>query len=105
MVAILKELSVLRLLLMFLMNTFLAILFSYILYLVLNKLLDIPILYISRYIIKNKADYYRLLQEVRTDDNWEEWVLYILDGVEQTSLETIELIYEIDRLMIKTKCT
>jgi len=74
-----------------------------ILYLVLNELLDIPILYLSRYIIKNKTDYYRLLQEIRTDDNWEEWVLYILDGVEQTSLETIELIYEIDRLMVKTK--
>ena len=74
-----------------------------ILYLVLNELLDIPILYLSRYIIKNKADYYRLLQEVRTDESWEEWVLYMLDGVEQTSLETIELIYKIDRLMVKTK--
>jgi len=74
-----------------------------ILYLVLNDLLDIPILYLSRYIIKNKADYYRLLQEVRTDENWEEWVLYILDGVEQTSKETIKLIYQIDELMLKTK--
>jgi len=74
-----------------------------ILYLVLNELLDIPILYLSRYIIQNKADYYRLLQEVRTHESWEEWVLYMLDGVEQTSLETIDLIYKIDRLMVKTK--
>jgi len=74
-----------------------------ILYLVLNELLDIPILYLSRYIIKNKADYYRLLQEVRTDEKWEEWILYMLDGVEQTATETIKLIYQIDALMFKTK--
>ncbi len=74
-----------------------------ILYLILKDLLDIPILYLSRYIIKNKADYYRLLQEVRTKDNWEEWILYMLNGVEQTSLETIELINGINTLMSKTK--
>ena len=74
-----------------------------ILYLILNNLLDIPILYLSNYIIKNKADYYRLLQEVRTEDNWEEWVMYMLDGVEQTSLETIELIQDISYMMNKTK--
>jgi Fic family protein len=74
-----------------------------ILYLILNNLLDIPILYLSSYIIKNKADYYRLLQEVRTKDNWEEWVLYILSGVEQTSLESIELIQDISILMQETK--
>ncbi|MEA3330363.1 MAG: HTH domain-containing protein, partial [Campylobacterota bacterium] len=55
------------------------------------------------YIIKNKADYYRLLQEVRTKESWEEWVLYMLDGVEQTSTETIRLIYQIDELMLKNK--
>ncbi|RLA80132.1 MAG: Fic family protein [Epsilonproteobacteria bacterium] len=74
-----------------------------ILYLILNDLLDIPILYLSNYIIKNKADYYRLLQEVRTKDNWEEWIKYMLDGVEQTSLETIELIQDISSMMDKTK--
>ncbi len=52
-------------------------------------LLELPILYLSRYIIQNKADYYRLLQEVRTKENWEEWVLYMLDGVEKTSLRSI----------------
>jgi Fic family protein len=72
-----------------------------ILYLILKDLLDIPVLYLSRYIITHKADYYRLLQEVRTEDKWEEWILYILEAVEQTSLETIELINRISDLMIK----
>ncbi len=74
-----------------------------ILYLILKELLDIPILYLSSYIIQHKADYYRLLQEVRTENNWEEWILYMLDGVEQTSLETIELINGIHRLMGEAK--
>ena len=74
-----------------------------ILYLILKDLLDIPVLYLSRYIITHKADYYRLLQEVRTEDKWEEWILYMLDAVEQTSLETIELINNISDLMIKTQ--
>ncbi len=73
-----------------------------ILYLILKNLLDIPILYLSGYIIKNKSDYYRLLQEVRTKDSMEEWILYMLDGVEQTSLETIELIENIYKLMEDT---
>ena len=72
-----------------------------ILYLILKDLLDIPVLYLSRYIITHKSDYYRLLQEVRTEDKWEEWILYILEAVEQTSLETIELINSISDLMIK----
>jgi Fic family protein len=76
-----------------------------ILYLILNNLLDLPILYLSNYIIKNKADYYRLLQEVRTKNNWEEWVIYMLDGVEKTSIETIELIQDISTMMDKTKKT
>ena len=74
-----------------------------ILYLILKELLDIPILYLSSYIIQNKADYYRLLQEVRTKENWEEWILYMLDGVEQTALETVELINGIHRLMGEIK--
>ena len=74
-----------------------------ILYLILNDLIDIPILYLSRYIINNKADYYRLLQEVRTENKWEEWIMYMLDGVEVTSLETIELINNIKELIDETK--
>lgn len=55
------------------------------LYLIDQGLLTLPILYLSRYIIANKADYYRLLQAVTRDQAWEDWVLYILKGVEETS--------------------
>ena len=70
-----------------------------ILYLVKEGLLNLPILYLSRYINQNKSDYYRLLQKVRTDNAWEEWVLYMLEGVEQTSLQNIQLINGIKNLM------
>ncbi|WFE69103.1 Fic family protein [Thiomicrospira sp. R3] len=73
-----------------------------ILYLVLSELLDLPILYLSRYITTHKADYYRLLQKVRTDQAWEEWALFMLEGIEQTANQTIQLIYQIDELMQKT---
>ena len=76
-----------------------------ILYLILQELLELPILYLSNYIIRNKSDYYRLLQEVRTKGNWEAWILYMLDGVEQTSRETIELINDISIMMKNTKHT
>ncbi len=74
-----------------------------ILYLVQKKLLDIPVLYLSRYIIERKSDYYRLLQGVRDHSNWEEWILYMLDGVEKTSIETITIIQEIRQLMMNYK--
>lgn len=70
-----------------------------ILYLMLNGLLDLPVLYLSSYIINNKNDYYRLLNEVRTKGSWEEWVLYMLDGIEQTSKESIKLIESINLIM------
>ena len=74
-----------------------------ILYLVLNELLDLPILYLSSYIIKYKADYYRLLQEVREEGAWEEWIIYMLEGIEQTAMKQIELINNIKALMDSTK--
>ncbi|WP_299798001.1 Fic family protein [uncultured Maribacter sp.] len=74
-----------------------------ILYLVKEGMLNLPILYLSRYINKNKSDYYRLLQKVRTDNAWEEWVLYILEGIEQTSIQTIKIIEGIKVLMLKSK--
>ena len=74
-----------------------------ILYLVLSGLLDLPILYLSRFIIKNKNDYYRLLQEVRLNNNWEEWIIFILEGIEQTAKDTIVLIEEIKNLMQRYK--
>lgn len=70
-----------------------------ILYLVHQKLLDIPVLYLSRYIIQTKIDYYRLLQEVRDKKNWEEWIFYILKGIEVTACDTIERINQIRELM------
>jgi len=70
-----------------------------ILYLVNKDLLRLPILYLSRYIIQHKSDYYRLLQEVRDHGTWEPWVLYMLDGVEQTARETIDTISQIKALM------
>jgi cell filamentation protein, protein adenylyltransferase len=74
-----------------------------ILYMVQKKLLNIPVLYLSRFIIENKIEYYRLLQGVRDTGNWEEWILYILDGVESTAQQTIYLIQEIRRLMMEYK--
>jgi len=74
-----------------------------VLYLVMNDLLNLPVLYLSRYIIDHKADYYKLLQEVRETDNWENWVLYMLDGVEEISKETIVLIEKIKDLIFEYK--
>lgn len=70
-----------------------------ILYLLKQGLLKLPILYLSRYIIKNKKEYYDLLQGVRDHNNWEQWILFMIDGVKITSLETIELIKDIKMMM------
>lgn len=74
-----------------------------ILYLVQKKLLDIPVLYLSRYIIENKAEYYRLLQDVRDRNNWEGWILFMLDGIEKTAIDTIAVIGKIRSLMADYK--
>lgn len=78
-----------------------------VLYLVQNGLLDLPILYLSRYITRNKADYYKLIQAVRDSDgkakDWQCWVMFILKGIEVTSKETIVLINGISQLMAKYK--
>lgn len=70
-----------------------------ILYLVVKDRLDIPILYLSRYIIKNKSEYYKLLQKVRDSNAWEEWILFILKGIEETARQTIYLVKEISSMM------
>ena len=70
-----------------------------VLYLVLNNLLDSPILYLSNYINKNKDIYYKLFTEFREKNNYEDWVIYILKGVEETSKYTIELIKHIQSEM------
>lgn len=74
-----------------------------ILYLVQKGLLHLPVLYLSRYIIQHKADYYRLLQIVRDTGEWEEWILYMLNGVEQTAVESVNLIGNLKNLMQRYK--
>ena len=66
-----------------------------VLYLVKAGLLEIPVLYLSRYIVRTKSEYYRLLQDVRDRDAWEDWVVYMLTGVEQTAAEGIDTIKSI----------
>lgn len=73
------------------------------LYLVAQQLLDLPVLYLSRYLIHTKASYYRQLQAVRDTGNWEPWLLYMLEGISLTARQTVELIGQIRDLMHLTK--
>ena len=73
------------------------------LHLVLHGLLDLPVLYLSRYVVQHKADYYRSLQAVRETAAWESWVLYVLRAVEETSRETLIKVRGIRTLMQETK--
>lgn len=73
-----------------------------VLYLINAGLLTLPILYLSRYIVQNKQDYYRLLTEVTKDQAWEEWILYMLKGVEQTSIWTTNKIEAVRKLVEHT---
>ncbi|QIM67900.1 addiction module protein [Mannheimia granulomatis] len=66
-------------------------------------LLHLPILYLSRYIIENKADYYRLLLEVTAQQNWQDWIIYILKGIEETAKWTIAKIEAIKALARDTQ--
>jgi len=74
-----------------------------VLYLVLQNLLDLPILYLSKFIISNKSDYYKKIQAVRDNKNFEDWILFVLDGVEQTAMDTIQTITQIQSLLLKQK--
>jgi Fic family protein len=74
-----------------------------ILYLVAKGLLNIPVLYLSRYVIRTKSEYYRLLQQTRDTGNWEPWILYMLQGVELTARQTIWIIGRIKALMMDYK--
>lgn len=73
-----------------------------ILYLVQKGLLALPVLYLSRYIIRNRPRYYELLQAVRTDGAWQEWVSYLLEGVRETSASTCRMIASIRGLLEET---
>lgn len=68
------------------------------LFLIQEELLSLPILYLSRYIIRNKEDYYRLLLKVTRENDWESWILYMLKGVEETAIWTTEKIAAIRAL-------
>lgn len=70
-----------------------------VLYLIQKSLLDIPILYLSGFIIRNKGKYYRLLRDVTFNDKWEPWIIYILQGIEQTAKDTIAQVNDINKLM------
>ena len=74
-----------------------------ILYLIQKSLLHLPILYLSRFIIDHKGEYYQHLQNVREKGEWEPWILFMLEGIEKTSIETIALILEIKKLMMDYK--
>ena len=74
-----------------------------VLYLVKEGLLDIPVLYLSRHIVRTKPDYYRLLQSVRDDDNWEDRVLYMLQAVETTATEALATVQAIKALLQQAK--
>ncbi len=73
-----------------------------ILFMIQKKLLEIPILYLSAYIIREKDDYYKLLNSVTTRRNWKAWIIYMLKAIEETSIYTICKISEIDRLFNNT---
>jgi Fic family protein len=74
-----------------------------VLYLVTKGLLDLPVLYLSRYIVQNKAEYYSLLQKFRTGGHEEPWLLYMLDAIEQTAIQTLGIVENIKRLMMEMK--
>jgi|GEM_PF-1609814 len=58
--------------------------------------------HLSSYIIKNKTEYYRLLRDVTVNENWEEWIIYILKGIELVAKETIKKIIQIQKLLENT---
>lgn len=74
-----------------------------ILYLILENLQSLPILYLSNYIIKHKSDYYKFIQNVRDRNEWEDWILFMIRGVEVTAKETTELIIKMKELMLEFK--
>lgn len=74
-----------------------------ILYLILKKLIDTPILYLSKYIIRNKAEYYDLFQKTRESGNYEDWIIYMLVGIQEMSEETIGIINKIRNEILRMK--
>lgn len=73
-----------------------------IIYLVQQGLISMPVLYLSRYIIKHKADYYKKLREVTEKEAWHDWILYMIKAVEETSALTLQKIDAITEAMALT---
>lgn len=73
-----------------------------ILYLAERKLLTLPVLYLSRYILRTRADYYTLINEVTSRQQWEDWVIYMLNGIEDTARWTLSRIDAVRDLMKET---
>jgi Fic family protein len=61
-----------------------------VLYLCKEKLVDLPVIYLSKYILEHKNDYYKFLREVTENENWESWILFMLDAVKETAGITLE---------------
>ena len=74
-----------------------------VLYLTRCRLLEIPILYLSRYVTQNKATYYRLLQAVRDTGHWQDWIVFMLNAVAETSAVTLKLVDGIHDQMASVK--
>ena len=74
-----------------------------VLYLVKEGLLDLPVLYLSRHINRNKPEYYRLLQAVRDEGAWSPWIVFMLQGVAVTAESTVRLVHGMRDLMANTK--
>jgi Fic family protein len=68
----------------------------------LKRHLDIPILYLSSYMNERRSEYYRLLLQVSSDHRWDNWILYLLRGIEVTAKETIKKLRAIKDLIDST---
>jgi len=73
-----------------------------VLYLTLRELLDLPILYLSSYIIKHKTEYYKLLLRVTTHNEWEAWIMFMLEAIKETAQDTIKKVNAIRELIDET---
>jgi len=74
-----------------------------VLYFVLHGILDLPILFISGYLLQNRQEYYRLLNKVSAHESWKEWTLFILNAVAIQAKETADIVKQIKTLMEKTE--
>jgi Fic family protein len=74
-----------------------------VLFLVKEGLLDIPVLYLSHHIVRTKSEYYRLLQEVRDKDAWEDWVIYMLEAVDASAQHGISMVKAIREALLELK--